>query len=215
LNRAWTEACDCRRRPATIAAAITTSFKQSFDIETAMNQRMTRSPSLRPKVRVHPVQWCALIAVMIYLVSPWMDALVIERGDTTSGYPGWTLLFFGWMGLFSVLDGDPSAIGWLANPLFLVGTIAILIGLRLVAIIAMSAALSFALASFLLRKILVDEAGNTAAVVGHDIGFWIWLSSIGVGLLIAVSIQFLPGRPTSAPATRDPSATEIPLDAFQ
>lgn len=152
---------------------------------------------------------------MIYVVSPWMDALVIQRGDTTSGYPGWTLLFFGWMGLFSILDGDASAIGWLANPLFLLGTIAILVGLRLMALIAMALAFAFALASFLLNKILVDEAGNTAAVIGYDVGFWIWLSSIGVGLLIAVLIQFLPARSTRAPAESDQSATEIPPDAFQ
>lgn len=152
---------------------------------------------------------------MIYLVSPWMNALVIERGETTSGYPGWTLLFFGWLGLFSILDGDPSALGWLANPLFLVGTVAILFGQRMMSIVAMGAALAFALMSFLLQKILVDEAGNTAAVVGYDVGFWIWMSSIGVNFFIAVLIQFLPVKQTPVLATPDQAATEIPTDAFQ
>ena len=132
----------------------------------------------------------------MFAIAPWLPALDLTRKDgTPDQYPGWPLLFFGWLGVFGVLDLKFYAIGWLANPLFAIGSLVLLFDRfdkRRIATIVLFAAAMFSLGGFLLTEIMMDEGGNTATVVGHNIGFWLWLAAIWFNFLVALIVQSLP-----------------------
>ena len=73
------------------------------------------------------MRWIALFGIVMFAIAPWLVALDVTRKDgAPDQYPGWPLLFFGWLGVFGVLDGKIDAVGWLANPLFGLGTMILL-----------------------------------------------------------------------------------------
>ena len=149
---------------------------------------------VRPKL--NPLRWVVLLGIVAFAIAPWLTALDLTRKDgAPDQYPGWPLLFFGWLGVFGVLDGKIDAIGWLANPLFVLGTMILLFDRfdkRRIATIVLFAAALFSLGGFLLTEVLMDEAGHTAAVTSHNIGFWLWLAAIWFNFLVALVVQSLP-----------------------
>ncbi len=132
----------------------------------------------------------------MFAIAPWLPALDLTRKDgALDHYPGWPLLFFGWLGVFGVLDLKFYAIGWLANPLFAIGSLVLLFDRfdkRRIATIVLFAAAVFSLGGFLLTEVLMDEAGHTAAVTSHNIGYWLWLAAIWFNFLVALVVQSLP-----------------------
>ena len=131
----------------------------------------------------------------MFAIAPWVPALELTRKDgALDQYPGWPLLFFGWLGVFGLLDLKFYAIGWLANPLFAIGSLVLMcdrFDTRRVATLVLFAGAMFSLGGFLLTEILMDEGGNTAAVTGHNIGFWLWLTAIWFNFVVALSVQSL------------------------
>ncbi len=156
------------------------------------------SPIFPKPVRpsLHPLRWVACLGIVVFAIAPWLVALDLTRKDgAPDQYPGWPLLFFGWLGVFGVLDGKFYAIGWLANPLFLAGSLVLLFDRfdkRRIATIVLFAAAVFSLGGFLLTEVLMDEGGNTASVTRHNIGFWLWLAAIWFNFLVALVVQSLP-----------------------
>ncbi|MEI8020632.1 MAG: hypothetical protein WCH39_20685 [Schlesneria sp.] len=148
---------------------------------------------VRPSL--HPLRWVALIGILMFAIAPWLTALDLIRKDgAPDQYPGWPLLLFGWLGVFGVLDLKFYAVGWLANPLLIIGTLLLLFDhfdKRRLATIVLFAAAMFAVGGFLLKEIMMDEGGNTAAVVGHNIGFWLWMAAIWFNFLVALVVQSL------------------------
>jgi hypothetical protein len=156
------------------------------------------SPILPKPVRPrrHPLRWIALLGILIFVIAPWLPALDLTRQDGNSDqYPGWPLLFFGWLGVFGVLDLKFYAIGWLANPLFAIGSLVLLFDRfdkRRIATIVLFAAAIFSLGGFLLKEIMMDEGVSTAAVTGHNFGFWLWLAAIWFNFLAAIVVKLPP-----------------------
>lgn len=97
--------------------------------------------------------------------------------------PAIGLLLIGWLGLFQLLDGQIDALGWLANPFFLMSTLLTLARSYRPALASAAVAVAFALTSFLIREMMVNEAGHTRPVVGYGAGFWLWQAAIGLCLL--------------------------------
>ena len=145
---------------------------------------------------LHPLRWVALLGILMFVIAPWLTSLDLTRKDgALDHYPGWPLLFVGWLGVFGVLDLKFYAVGWLANPLFAIGTLVLLFDRfdrRRIATIVRLAAGIFTLGGFLLTELMMDEAGKTASVTGHNIGFWLWLASIWFNFLVALIVQSLP-----------------------
>lgn len=134
----------------------------------------------------------AMMGVIIFAIAPWVTALNLRNSEgLATAYPGWPLLFFGWFELLSLFDGRPSGIGWLANPCFAVGTLAIFLGHRRFALAAMFAAVLFSLASFWLFEVPMDEGGNLSRIVGYNIGFWLWMGAIWWNCFAALLILLL------------------------
>lgn len=134
------------------------------------------------------ILWWA--ATGCYLLAQALPGLWFVRGGKLEPWPGFGLSF---SGLFAFMVGWQYFIPWLANPAFTLGWA--LVGYRLFIasdqtiplwyIIWPLLALPLALSSLRLKVILVDEAGNTAAVQSLGSGFYVWLLSM---LLLVVAI---------------------------
>jgi hypothetical protein len=144
----------------------------------------------------------ALLGVLLYLISPTITALDVSDAEGNQmAYPGWPLLLFGWVETLGVLSGKVSGAGWLANPLFVLGTLRVLLDYKKGATAVMLAAAVISLASFLLNEVYLDEAGNTAKVVGYRLGFWLWMAAIWWNLIVAVMTR---GRPKDIRDSKTP-----------
>lgn len=139
--------------------------------------------------------WLLVVASLGYpaFYVAWPQGKVAE-------YPAVSVFFFGWLGLFSLLDGNFQMIGWLANPFFF-GT-SICLGVRLTRMAAATGVLSvaFAFASFLLKSAIMNEAGHEGPVTAFATGFQLWLTAICLQAALALFL-----------ATRRPKALAAPI----
>ena len=179
-----------------------TLVKRSIAFTGSTSQTLESEPMSSPifpkpvRPSQNPLRWVALAGIVIFAIAPWLTALdLIHKDGAPDQYPGWPLLFFGWLGVFGLLDGKFHAVGWLANPLFALGTMILLFDRfdkRRIATIVLFVAAVFSLGGFLLTEVLMDEGGNTATVVAHNIGFWLWMAAIWFNFLVALVVQSLP-----------------------
>lgn len=151
-----------------------------------------------------PATLAAIVCWTLFIAACALPALRLEGRD--EAWPGVSLLLLGWLGLFALLDGEVYALGWLANPLFLLATLSPLIRTRRLGLMAGLAASGLALASFTVRELTVNEAGHTRAVVGYGPGFWLWLTAIGLSALAPVIL------PAEGPRDAEESATPLVFD---
>jgi len=122
-----------------------------------------------------------IISVVLYVASLTPDSICIS-GDC-GGWPGWGILFVGWLALFAT----PANMTWLANPVLFVCW-GLLLGSRWWAALVVGAAALAGGGSFLLHdKILSSESGSLSTITGTAIGYWLWLASMAVACLCAGS----------------------------
>jgi hypothetical protein len=135
-------------------------------------------------------RWLALIGIVLYLIAPAMPTLQLMDQEGNSGeYPGWPLLYFGWIGTIGILNGKTDGIGWLGNPLFLLGTLRVLMGKRRRTTALLAVAVGLSLASFTLKEVLINEGGTTSNVVGYKLGFWLWMAAIWFNLFVSIFVD--------------------------
>lgn len=125
--------------------------------------------------------------------------------------PAIGLLLIGWLGLFQLLDGQIDALGWLANPFFLLSTLLTLSRSYRPALASAAVAVAFALTSFLIREMLVNEAGHTRPVVGYGPGFWLWQAAIGLCLIAPAFLLAMQRHRTAEKPTLLEFDAELPL----
>jgi hypothetical protein len=110
------------------------------------------------------------------------------RGE--SEFHALVVLFFGWMGIGK---GSPGYLGWYANPLLLVASVSMLTRKYRRAVLCSVASVALALTSFLLRRVQIDEGGGERDIVGYGIGFYFWLSAIGLSMAASIGLCLSPG----------------------
>ena len=116
---------------------------------------------------------------MLLAASLPFPALYIEAfHPADSAYPGWLLFFFGWVRVFSILDGNVDGLGWLANVTLFLGVVILLLRRYGVATICGGIGFGLAMTSFLMREVWVDEAGHTANIIGYGVGFYLWMTAV-------------------------------------
>ena len=118
----------------------------------------------------HCCYWLSLICYIACLCLPTYS---LDRVGHESPLGG-ELLLIGGLGLFV------GYFSWLANPAYL---LALVLGFvkhpriaALVSVIGLALALSF----LLQKKILINEAGHEALIVGYGWGYWLWLAALAV-----------------------------------
>jgi hypothetical protein len=58
------------------------------------------------------------------------------------------------------------------------------------------ASLALAITSFLLPEIIFDEAGHTRPIAAYGVGFYVWLTAVGLTLLTSVGLFLTAGKVT-------------------
>ena len=116
----------------------------------------------------------------------------LVRGDLR----GWFLLVFGFYGPVGVFLGaeEWGLLSWLANPCWLVATVASMARAYRAAIPFGAAAVAFALTSFHLREIPGGDMTPHGKIEHYEAGFFLWLSSMALCLLAPVVLLPLSRR---------------------
>ncbi|MFN4017290.1 MAG: hypothetical protein ACK4JB_18260 [Reyranella sp.] len=132
---------------------------------------MTTSPTTRVAL---------LLSTILFAASLTQDAFCVS--GICSDWPGWSILLFGALGHTS----------WFANPLLAASWIAALFARRLPALVLSLAALGLA-GSFLFEtSVITNEAGMANPVTGLREGYWLWLASMGFGVVAAAFARKAP-----------------------
>lgn len=149
-------------------------------------------------------QAVAFFSAAVYFVSLWLPALEYDLNPPNGpveSYYGWTLLLLGWLESLSL---SIRGVAWLANPVYYLGLIAMLIRRYGWATVIQIVAIGLASASFAVQSVMIDEGGHEAAVVGLGPGFWLWYSSILISGAASFIFAVMPiGRPDEPIALKD------------
>ncbi|MDR7240534.1 hypothetical protein [Neobacillus drentensis] len=106
----------------------------------------------------------------LYCISLMLPALTTATGDK---FGGLNILLIGWLGIFA---GMMSAASWYANPFFIYISVQTFKGKRTG--ISHLFMLSLAIIAFFPMVMMLNEAGDTAVVTEHNLGFYFWVSAI-------------------------------------
>lgn len=121
-----------------------------------------------------------LSSAALFLGSLFLPALSYDPGGGGSdSLSGLNLLLLGW---FDVFEG---VVGWLANPLYAFGCVAVLLRRRYTALVLLGLAVLLAISSVQLFSIGVmrDESGHRYPLAALSLGFFAWLAAIVTALL--------------------------------
>ena len=111
---------------------------------------------------------------MLFLSSFGFKTLLLSQGDS-SFLLGFVCLLFGF-----------SYLAWFANPLFLVSIVLLSLNRSDMALATSTASVILAATTFLIRNVSFNEAGHMANVVGYGLGFYLWIASMCVVLVMSV-----------------------------
>ena len=123
-------------------------------------------------------------AMLLYLASCLALALRFDRIERASDGPhlvkGWEAALLGWQGIFL------GNLGWIANPILLIGLVFALRGSWRPAAVCAGLALLLALDTLRLvgKRVIADEGGVTHMVLSQlHAGFYLWIASIALVLV--------------------------------
>ena len=121
-----------------------------------------------------------VLSVILFAASLRQDAFCVS--GICSDWQGWSILLFGALGHTS----------WFANPLLGVSWIATLFARRIPALILSLAALALAGSFMFETSVITNEAGMANPVTGLREGYWLWLASMGFGVVAAAFARKMP-----------------------
>ncbi|TAJ85022.1 MAG: hypothetical protein EPO41_28335 [Reyranella sp.] len=121
-----------------------------------------------------------VLSVILFAASLTQDAFCVS--GICSDWPGWSILLFGALGHTS----------WFANPLLAASWIAALFSRRVPALILAFAALGLAGSFMFETNVITNEAGMANPVTGLREGYWLWLASMGFGVVAAAFARKMP-----------------------
>lgn len=129
----------------------------------------------------YPVWLCGLGSVACFLLSLISRAYCTGTGGASCAI-GWVALLMGW---FELAAKPLAGLPWLANPLWLVGWVFMLVSGRLASIVMLGSLLCGLL--FLGSPgVMQDESGGQSRIDSFEIGYWLWLASFALGLAAAL-----------------------------
>lgn len=119
-----------------------------------------------------------LAAAALFTVSLFLPAVTYDVSGTSDSMSGLSLLLMGWFDVFA------GVVGWLANPLFAFGCVAVLLRRKITSIVLLAASLLFAISSVQLFStgVMKDESGALYPLQYFSAGFYVWLAAIVVAL---------------------------------
>jgi len=161
------------RPPQTGGRIFTLTCKSHF----VTNNRITKFTFITMTKRIF-----VAIAVCVFFASFFQPAFTNDGSDQAADPIA--IFLTGWMGIFA---GSLACIAWLANPLFFIAVILFLRNRK----------------AALAHDIIKDEAGNYAKITKYDAGYWLWLGSIG--MLLVVTLIWSPLR---APLKSEPISNQ-------
>lgn len=121
-----------------------------------------------------------VLSVILFAASLRQDAFCVS--GICSDWQGWSILLFGALGHTS----------WFANPLLGVSWIATLLARRIPALILSLAALALAGSFMFETSVITNEAGMANPITGLREGYWLWLASMGFGVVAAAFARKMP-----------------------
>jgi len=121
-----------------------------------------------------------VLSVILFAESLMHDAFCVS--GICSDWTGWSILLSGALGHAS----------WFANPLLLASWIAALLARRLPALLLSLAALGLAASFMFETSVITSEAGMANPVTGLREGYWLWLASMGFGVVAAAFARKMP-----------------------
>lgn len=123
-----------------------------------------------------------VLSVILFAASLRQDAFCVS--GICSDWQGWSILLFGALGHTS----------WFANPLLAASWIAALFARRLPALVLSLAALGLAGSFMFETSVITNEAGMANPVTGLREGYWLWLASMGFGVVAAAFARRTPEK---------------------
>jgi len=128
-----------------------------------------------------------LSSAALYIAALANPAVVIDH-QSANTWPGWALLLLGWLPLTS------AAIGWYANPAFLLSWLLRSRGCDREDLLTATFALSLSLWVLVDRKVVVSEAPTYGAITHLGLGYWLWVGAMLANLATA-ALAFQPQPP--------------------
>ncbi len=136
-----------------------------------------------------PARALLAASVLAYAICLPQDSFC-TGAQQCSDWPGWSLLLFGWMGIFS---GLAAFAAWLANPVLLIAWLLTLMGsiggglwFKTPAVLAAAASLGLALSFRSITTLVLNEGGSASAITGYGAGYWWWVGSAALALVSAI-----------------------------
>jgi hypothetical protein len=122
-----------------------------------------------------------LAAVVLFAVSLVLPAITYDVSGTSDSMSGLSLLLMGWFNVFA------GVAGWLANPFFAFGCVAVLLRRKITSIVLLVLSLLLAISSVQLFSsgVMKDESGVLYPLQYFSAGFYVWLAAIVVALISA------------------------------
>jgi hypothetical protein len=124
-----------------------------------------------------------VLSLMLFFLSLCFPALYIGGGEKPSEAYGFAVLLLGWLGL-----PWPIYLPWLANPLLMICILLLFFRNFDKAIYLGAAALAFGIASFFVSE--VPSSSREEKIVGYGVGFFLWLSAIGLSFGASLYMRF-------------------------
>lgn len=132
-------------------------------------------------------------SVGLWLASLALNAFCLETGRSLNcdNY-GAAVLAFGWIETLFIGELGPwVALPWFANPCLLFAWIFALVSIRRAAMVCAAVGGLLALSFLMADSLQISEGGGPSRIMTHGPGYWLWLGSLGLALMSAVSN---PGR---------------------
>jgi hypothetical protein len=114
------------------------------------------------------------ISLALFSISLTQKGFSLGHSNPDS-WPGWAIIVFGPMGLFS---GLPANYVWLANPLLLVSWFGVVERRGIVMLAASLPSFMIAVSFLFCSRISVSDWGTVSAIDHPALGYWLWLTSI-------------------------------------
>ena len=151
-----------------------------------------------------------LASVALYLVSLTLNAFCAVTGGTErcDDSRGVAVLALGWLETIAIGEVGPFvALPWYANPCLFAAWLFVFARGRKIAVAFAGLGTLLGLSFLLGHSVQISEGGGTSPITGYRAGYWVWLGSLVLAFLSALST---PGYEPALPPKGAPAAGSAP-----
>lgn len=137
-------------------------------------------------------KWALYLTLGLFLLSLTQPAFYIDRQDFDAWSSPIGLLLMGWLG---ILAGDSACLAWIANPLLILGVVSLFKFDKfapILGILAVAVSLTF----LGHEQIISSEAPTYSNITEIKLGYWLWVTSMGVFTLSSVYLSLTKPKDT-------------------